>query len=216
MPPPPPIESALTQPTSFHRNAYGTSDMKYATIDRSHFRRNNQQLQRNLRESGSAPPDGSDFAESKQRSNSVGENEEEFPEYKMNLPKNKMNTICGRTAFPTGARPTVFQLFEGQNANQLRSQLNPCTSPSKLLSNTSPNAPKTAPKPKAPVKHSSQPLMRVPQHLLATKEIPRNIVESEPEAATPGSFEEQLQRKRLAMKSRSVSVDQTTVSSSYL
>lgn len=214
--PAPPMENSIHSAihSSIHQNAYaGGTEMKYATIDRSHFRR--VQRQRS----------GSDTDNTKQRSNSVGESEEEFPDYKLNLPKNKMNTICARTAFPPGTRPSVFQLFDGQNAAQLRRQLSPASSPSKqpLTSSlsheiqrrgSSPSAPKTAPKPRSPKKQMTLQHINVAQH----QELPPPPTHNEePEPATPGSFQAALQQKRLLMmQKKCVSVDETTTSASYL
>ena len=80
---PPPPAMDFNTPSKYSADV----SMKYATIDRSHFRRN-QRLSSSLREQNGV---------SKQRSNSIGDNDNQFPDYKMNLPKNKMNTICTRT-----------------------------------------------------------------------------------------------------------------------
>lgn len=220
--PPPPMHHHpdhsmhMSAHSSIHQHQpYGVAnDMKYATIDRSHFRRVQRQR------SGS----DTDGSGNKQRSNSVGESEEDCPDYKMNLPKNKMNTICARTAFPTGARPTVFQLFENQNASHLRRQLSPNSSPVKLpltaqisqelQRRNSSNAPKTAPKPKTPIKQMT--LQHIPVNAHHHQE-PRPYVELEPEPATPGSFQAALQQKRMLMlQNKGVSIDETTTSASYL
>lgn len=175
----------------FHQN-YATDDMKYATIDRSHFRRNK------IHTSSLRDP-------LKQRSNSLGEDGESFPvfpNYKMNLPKSKPNNAANRQAPPT--KPSVFQVFDGQNPQDLLKQLSPTSSPYKKAPppaphrrNSSPVGPQTLPKPNRFPKRNSNTVMSVAEI-------------DEPEAARPGSFEAALQQRRMVMKKRSVSVDHSS------
>jgi len=177
---------------------YGNDAGKYATIDRSHFRRN-QRLTSSLREQNGGI---------KQRSNSFGENENPFPDYKMNLPKNKMNTIA-RTAFPSNTngssngRPTIYNLFDQQSAAELRKKLSPASSPVKATApplhrrnSTSNHAPPpTTPKPKSPYKRSMT--------LQTMRAEPKAFTEdNEPEVEdiTPGSFQDELNKRRLTIR----------------
>ena len=172
-PPPPP--SDFNMPAK-----YGTDAGKYATIDRSHFRRN-QRLTSSLRDQTGML--------NKQRSNSFGENENNQPaagDHKMNFPKNKMNTICSRTMYNSGAsapnntngyhhpqqqqqpnaRPSIYNMFDQQSTAELRKKLSPtATSPAKKpppptmpRRNSTPihqAPPGTAPKPKSPQRQAS-------------------------------------------------------------
>jgi len=175
---------------------------KYATIDRSHFKRNQLTHQNNFQDS------------LKQRSNSLGENTEEeypsFPDYKMNLPKPKMNTISGSAVrtLPNHGRQNIFQVFEGHDPSQLLKKLSPTNSPFKKIPpptpqrrNSTPVGPQTAPKPVKFVNRSQ------------TSTMPRrNTIDNEPVYAKPGSFEASLQQQRMRIKQRSYSVDQSACS----
>ena len=192
--PPPPMD--MNYPTKYG-GANSDVGMKYATIDRSHFRRHQRM--------GAALQDQNMGVAgiNKQRSNSFGENGEPvLPDYKMNLPKNKMNTICARTAFPNasapGGRPSIYTLFDQQCAD-LRKQLSPTSSPMKVQPprrNSSGPSPLTAPKPKSPQKQ-----MSLQQDMGATRVEPRAFTENnEPEHITPGSFQDALNKRRLTMR----------------
>ena len=204
--PPPPAMTELHMPAKYSADVA----QKYATVDRSHFRRN-QRLTCSLREQNMA-------SGIKQRSNSFGENDV-FPDYKMNLPKNKMNTICARTAYahasaPNG-RPAAYNIFDNQMAAELRKKLSPTTSPAKTKPpptprrNSSPSqygAPKTAPKPKSPYRQLSlQPIRAEPK---------AHTEDNEPEDITPGSFQDALNQRRLTIRKKSLSMQQE--SSSYI
>ncbi|XP_065064183.1 protein MTSS 2-like isoform X1 [Rhopilema esculentum] len=67
------------------------------------------------------------------RSNSITEGESPMVDYKMTLPSRRSNTVYAKNA-PTGAKPTVFQLYgAGQTPSQLRSRLSPTGSPVKAV-----------------------------------------------------------------------------------
>ena len=150
-----PADHALNYPPPPDFNMpmkYGNDSNKYATIDRSHFKRH-QRLSSSLRDQAAGL--------NRQRSNSFGENDNPvFPDYKMNLPKNKMNTICSRTARTVNtnsatngynqnnqyhhqqqqqhmqqqpqqnSRPSIYNMFD-QNPAELRKKLSPTGSPVK-------------------------------------------------------------------------------------
>lgn len=204
--PPPPPMTDLHMPAKYG----GDIAQKYATVDRSHFQRN-QRLACSLREQNMS-------SGTKQRSNSFGENES-FPDYKMNLPKNKMNTICARTAFsnasaPNG-RPPVFNLFDNQMAAELRKKLSPATSPTKSQPPPTPRRNSTpsrygslkiAPKPKSPHQQLSHHPIR-PEPRAYTED-------NEPDAITPGSFQDALNQRRLTIRKKSMSIQHEA--SSYI
>ena len=197
---------------------------KYATIDRSHFRRN-QRLTSSLRDQAAGL--------NKQRSNSFGENENPlFPEYKMNLPKNKMNTICSRTAYTAAtnnanngigsnhhhhqhqqqqqqySRPSIYNMFD-QNAAELRKKLSPTGSPVKKpppptmprRNSTQGAPPATAAKPKSP--HRQLSLHSAVGYPPPTSEPKAFTEDNEPDDITPGSFQDALNQRRLTMRKKS-------------
>lgn len=196
---------------------YGNDSNKYATIDRSHFRRN-QRLTSSLRDQAGI---------NMQRSNSFGENDNPvFPDYKMNLPKNKMNTICSRTSRTVNtnsatngynqhhqqqqnSRPTIYNLFD-QNAAELRKKLSPTGSPVKKpppptmpRRNSTPanhqGAPPPAPKPKNKI--SIHPVDGFPP---PPSEPKAYTEDNEPDDVTPGSFQDALNQRRLTMRKKSL------------
>jgi len=199
--PPPPMD--MNMPMKYGGPNSDVS-MKYATIDRSHFRRN-QRMGAALRDQNMEG-----VGNNKQRSNSFGETEPNLPDYKMNLPKNKMNTICARTAFPNasgpGGRPSIYTLFDQQCAD-LRRQLSPTSSPVKTKPppplprrNSNGPPPVTAPKPKG----SPHKQMSLPHPVTGARAEPKAFTENnEPEHVTPGSFQDALNKRRLTMRKMS-------------
>ena len=201
--PPPPAPNAINQ-IGFHNNLNNIRDMKYATIDRSHFKKNQHNIC-NFQ---------NDYSLLKQRSNSLGENEDEefptYPDYKMNLPKSKMNTITGtRYSTTNNQRLPIYNVFDGQTSHQIMKNLSPTNSPCKKMVPPAPErrmstpvGPRVAPKP------SVNPYARD----RAKTTFPRPFTtDNEPETATPGSFEAKLQAQRQLMKNRSMSVDHSNM-----
>ena len=98
---------------------------KYATIDRSHLRKNQVQLAAALKElelkqktPAPMPVNSSQQQQQQQQQHHHQQQQhmvEEFPDYKMNLPKSKSNTLGRHNIYTSANKPTIFQIFDGQN-----------------------------------------------------------------------------------------------------
>ena len=212
---------------------YGNDSNKYATIDRSHFKRH-QRLSSSLRDQAAGL--------NRQRSNSFGENDNPvFPDYKMNLPKNKMNTICSRTARTVNtnsatngynhnnqyqqqqhmqqqpqqnSRPSIYNMFD-QNPAELRKKLSPTGSPVKKpppptmpkrnsVSANHHGPPPAGTAPKPTSPHRQMSLHSAPGFPPPDNQPKAHTEDNEPDDITPGSFQDALNQRRLTMRKNSM------------
>ena len=171
------------------------SDLRYATIDRSHFRRNK------LATASVRAP--STQITNIHRSNSFNSDIiPEFPDYKMNLPKSKHHTICTR-GYQYGMNrnhPSLIQALNGHNPADLLKRLSPTSTPTKS------NSLETQRRNSSPVSNNVykpvNPIIR--KQLSETHSIPsQSTIDNEPEAATPGSFLAELQKRRVLIRRQS-------------
>ena len=215
-----------------HTNESDVGYNKYATIDRSFLQRNRMQFN-DMR--GSMTPG----MPSRHRSNSLGQEEDFpcFPDYKLNLPKSKMNTIARTNYIPAGARP----VFQNNQGNMISPPTSPLKSPNaRPVETSNSNKPKPPIAPKKFSLASQLQRMASPPQENVTNVDPRTQVDSRTqmrrnntsasslpappaelmsdnedientiEPGRPGTFLDALQQRRnTVLKKRSVSVDHT-------
>ncbi|XP_065676228.1 protein MTSS 1 isoform X2 [Hydra vulgaris] len=175
-------------------SALARNDLRYATIDRSHFKRN--MLATASVRSPSIPTNNM------HRSNSFNsEIIPEFPDYKMNLPKSKHHTVSNK-GYQYGINrnnPSLIQAFNGHSPAELLKRLSPASTPNRSLEvrrNSSP-VPSSVHK---PINH---PIQKQQSETSSHSTPSQSTIDNEPEAAIPGSFLAELQKRRMLIRRQS-------------